>query len=113
MNKTILSGNLGQDPESRYFESGKNVTTFSLAVSDYGKTEWWLVECWGKSGESAANHLRKGSSVIVEGAAGMQFWNDKTTSEAKGKLVLKNARWEFAGSKKDADDSNSYADEEF
>ena len=105
MNKLIISGNLGGDPQAQYFESGRNVAKFSVAVTNYKKeTTWFTVECWGKNGEAAANHLRKGSSVIVEGEAGVECWPDRNTGEAKAKLVVKNARWEFAGTKQASDD---------
>lgn len=70
INRVILTGRLGKPPELRYTQSGKAVTTFSLAVSDNfnrEKTHWINVTVWGKSAENCAQYLDKGSSVAVDG----------------------------------------------
>jgi len=70
LNKVILVGNLGRDPEMRYTKDGVPVTDFSLAVSDGSKaadTTWFRVSCWRGLGELANTHLRKGRQVYVEG----------------------------------------------
>jgi len=75
-NSVQLIGRLGQDPEVRTLTSGKKLTTFSLATSDYYKdskgekvqdTQWHNVVAWGKVGEIAANYLAKGEEVALEG----------------------------------------------
>ena len=71
MNKVILIGNVGRDPEMRYTPSGQAVTSFSVATS-YGKgddkaTEWFNCSAWGKQAELTNEYLRKGSQVYVEG----------------------------------------------
>ena len=71
MNKVILIGNLGCDPEMRYTPSGQAVTSFSIATS-YGKgddkaTEWFNCSAWGKQAELTNEYLRKGSQIYVEG----------------------------------------------
>ncbi len=76
--KLMLIGNLGRDPEMRYTPSGRPVTEFSVAVSHRGKdatsgewvdqgTDWYRVTIWGDRGERAAEQLRKGNRVFVEG----------------------------------------------
>lgn len=71
MNKVILTGNLGADPDSRYTPDGKAVTTFDIAVSDgYGehkKTYWFKIVAWEKLAEVCADNLKKGRKVLVEG----------------------------------------------
>jgi single-strand DNA-binding protein len=76
--KVMLIGNLGRDPEMRYTPSGRPVTEFSVAVSHRGRdaqsgdwvdqgTDWYRVTIWGDRGERAAEQLRKGNRVFVEG----------------------------------------------
>jgi single-strand DNA-binding protein len=76
INKAILVGNLGNDPETRYTQGGMAVTKISLATTSVRKgkdgeqqekTEWHRVTFFGKLGEIAAEYLRKGSQVYVEG----------------------------------------------
>ena len=76
LNKVMLIGNLGKDPEMRYTANGSAVTTFSLAVGrsfagDGGdrreETEWFTVVTWTKLAEIVGQHLQKGRRVYVEG----------------------------------------------
>ena len=71
MNKVILTGRLGKDPEVRYTQSGKCVASFDLAVTEgYGeqqKTNWIPIVAWEKTGEIVGNNLVKGSRCLVEG----------------------------------------------
>ena len=86
VNKVILIGNLGKDPETRSFANGGSVTNVTLATSDSWKdrdgnqqerTEWHNVVFHNKLGEIAAMYLRKGSKVYVEGAIRTRKWQDK------------------------------------
>ena len=76
MNKIIVIGNLGQDPEMRYTSSGQSVTSFSVASNrkyttasgeSREETEWFRVSAWGKLGETCNQFLTKGQQVYVEG----------------------------------------------
>ena len=76
VNKVILIGNLGKDPELRYAPSGSAVTNFSLATSEQWKdqegnpqerTSWHNIVMWGKLAEIAAEYLKKGRKVYIEG----------------------------------------------
>lgn len=76
INKAILVGNLGKDPETRYSGDGKAVTNFSVATSEswkgkdgsqQEKTEWHNCVCFGRLAEIAGEYLRKGSKVYIEG----------------------------------------------
>lgn len=71
VNKAILVGNLGKDPELRYTSSGKAVCNFTLATTEKTKdneyTEWHRITVWGNQAEACTNYLSKGSKVYVEG----------------------------------------------
>ena len=85
INKVILVGNLGKDPELKYTPSGQSVTNFTVATSRSYKdksgewkeeTEWHNVKAWGKTGESVAQYLSKGRQVYVEGRIQTRTWED-------------------------------------
>jgi single-strand DNA-binding protein len=86
VNKVILIGNLGQDPETRYLPSGDAVTNISIATSETWKdkngekqehTEWHRVAFFGKQAEIAGEYLKKGSPVYIEGRIRTRKWQDK------------------------------------
>src|SRR5688500_9633071 len=86
VNKVILIGNLGKDPETRYLSSGDAVTNISVATTDTWKdksgekqehTEWHRVAFFGKTAEIAGEYLKKGSPVYVEGRIRTRKWQDK------------------------------------
>lgn len=83
LNKVMIMGNLGRDPEMRYTPSGKPVTSFSVAVSrSYVKpegertevTDWFNVVAWGRLAEICSQYLTKGSMVYVEGRLETRSW---------------------------------------
>lgn len=86
LNKVILIGNLGKDPELRYTSSGQAVVNFSLATSErwQGKegdkqerTEWHRIVVWGAQGEMCSKYLSKGRQVYLEGRIQTRQWEDK------------------------------------
>ncbi len=86
LNKVIIIGNLGRDPEMRYTPSGKPVTSFSVATSRSwvtadgerrDATEWFNVVAWGNLAEICNQYLRKGSKVYVEGHLQTRCWDDE------------------------------------
>jgi single-strand DNA-binding protein len=86
VNKVILVGNLGRDPEVRYMPEGGAITNISIATTDTWKdkngekqerTEWHRVVFFGKLAEIAGEYLKKGSQVYVEGALRTRKWQDK------------------------------------
>ncbi len=87
VNKVILVGNLGADPETRYMPSGSAVTNLRIATAESWKdkqsgekqerTEWHSVAMFGRLAEIAAEYLRKGSQVYVEGRLQTRKWQDK------------------------------------
>lgn len=91
VNKVILVGNLGQDPEVRYMSNGVAVTNISLATSETWKdrqtgeqrdrTEWHQVVIFGKLAEIAGEYLRKGSQVYIEGQLQTRKWQNQSGQE--------------------------------
>ena len=85
LNKVMIIGFLGRDPEMRYTPSGRPVTTFSVATSRswhsadgdrHEETEWFNVVAWGGLAEVCNQHLRKGQQVYVEGRLQTRRWED-------------------------------------
>lgn len=85
LNKVILIGNLGKDPEMRYTQSGDPIASFSLATSErwtkdgekQERTDWHRVEVFGKQAKVVGDFLVKGRSVCVEGSIRYDEWTDK------------------------------------
>ena len=91
VNKVILVGNLGKDPETRYMPNGKAVTNFTVATSESWKdkqtgeqreqTEWHNIVMYDRLAEIAAEYLKKGSQVYLEGKLRTRKWQDKEGKE--------------------------------
>lgn len=86
INKAILIGNLGKDPELRYTPGGQAVASFSMATSEkwrdkdgvmQDRTEWHNIVVWGRQAEIAKEYLAKGRTVYVEGRIQTRSWEDK------------------------------------
>src|SRR3974390_2326754 len=86
VNKVILVGRLGRDPETRYASGGQAVANFSVATDESYKdrngerqkrTEWHKIVVWGKQAEIAQQYLKKGSLVFIEGRIQSREWQDK------------------------------------
>ncbi len=86
VNKVILVGNLGRDPELRYTQNGQAVANFSVATTDRWnskegqreeRTEWHRIVAWGKTAELCAQYLSKGRSVYIEGRIQSREWEDR------------------------------------
>jgi single-strand DNA-binding protein len=99
VNKVILVGNLGRDPEVRYLPSGGAVANVTIATSEAWKdkntgqqqeqTEWHRVVFYGKLAEIAGEYLKKGSKVYVEGSLHTRKWQDKQTGQDKYSTEIK------------------------
>ncbi len=85
LNKVMIIGRLGRDPEMRYTASGKPVTVFSVAVNRtwttgdgdrHEETEWFNVVAWGNLAEICKQHLHKGQSVYLDGRLQTRSWDD-------------------------------------
>jgi single-strand DNA-binding protein len=86
VNKVILVGNLGADPETRFTQSNTPVCSFRIATTDIWsdrdgnrqeRTEWHRIVAWGKLGEICGQYLRKGKQVYVEGRLQTRQWEDR------------------------------------
>ena len=102
LNKVILIGNLGADPEVRSTSNGSRVATLSLATSrqwknqsgeKQEKTEWHRVVLWGKTAESLSEYLTKGKQLYIEGRLQTRQWDDKDgnkryTTEIRGDRIV-------------------------
>ncbi len=100
INKVILIGNLGQDPDTRYMPSGGAVTNLRVATNESWKdkqtgeqkerTEWHSVAMFGRLAEIAAEYLRKGSQVYVEGRLQTRKWQDRDGNDRYTTEVVAN-----------------------
>jgi len=118
INKVIIIGNLGNDPDTRYLPSGAMVANFSVAVSESWKdkqtgetkerTEWVRVEVWGNAAEACAKYLTKGKQCYVEGKLQTDKWNDKEGVERYTTKVRADTV-QFLGSPRDGNAPQSQA----
>jgi len=92
VNKVILVGNLGRDPERRSTPSGQQVATFSVATSRRWRdrdgnrqeqTEWHNIVVWGRQAEVAGEYLKKGRQIYIEGRLQTRSWDDKQSGEKR------------------------------
>jgi single-strand DNA-binding protein len=112
LNKVMLIGNLGKDPEVRYTTSGTAVASFSLATTDKiknksgeweEKTEWHNITLWARLAEIAGEYLSKGKTVYIEGRLQTRKWQDKdgrdryTTEIVGEKMQMLSAKGEGGG----------------
>ncbi|HUP98592.1 MAG TPA: single-stranded DNA-binding protein [Usitatibacter sp.] len=100
VNKVILIGNLGRDPETRYMPDGGAITNISIATTEtwkdkagekQEKTEWHRVAFFGKLAEIAGEYLKKGSQVYVEGRLQTRKWQDKDGADKYTTEIVANA----------------------
>ncbi|HEY6019156.1 MAG TPA: single-stranded DNA-binding protein [Candidatus Paceibacterota bacterium] len=113
VNKVILVGNLGRDPELRYIPSGDAVVNLAIATTDKYKdksgqtvesTEWHKVNFFGKRAEVCGQYLKKGSQVYIEGSLKTRKYTDKDGVE-KYSTEIRGDRMQMLGSKQDAQSS--------
>lgn len=99
LNKVMIIGHLGRDPEMRYTPSGRPVTTFSVAVSRTwnssdgsrrSETEWFNVVAWGNLAEICNKYLTKGQQVYIEGRLQTRRWDDKEGQKRTSVEVVAN-----------------------
>ncbi len=123
VNKVILVGNLGRDPETRYSPDGAAITNVTIATSDRWKdktsgemkeaTEWHRVVFFGRLAEIAGEYLKKGRSVYVEGKLRTRKWTDKdgndkyTTEVVADNMQMLGSREGMGGGTTDFDDGGS------
>ncbi|MBI0098344.1 single-stranded DNA-binding protein [Snodgrassella alvi] len=115
VNKVILIGRLGRDPETRYMPNGDAITNFSLATDEQWRdrngerqtrTEWHNVSLYGKLGEIANQYLRKGSQVFVEGKIQSRKYTDKDGIERMAYNIIGN-EMKMPSNRNDGSDSGN------
>ena len=116
VNKVILIGNVGKDPEIRYMQSGEPIANFSLATNEVWndksgqrqeRTEWHRVEVFGKTAQVVRDYVTKDKPVYIEGSIRYEEWTDKDgnkrtgtrirVNQFNGKIVLLGGRGEGGG----------------
>lgn len=118
VNKVILIGNLGRDPEVRYTADGTAVASFSIATSenwtDKGsgekreRTEWHRIVAWRRLGEICGEYLSKGKPVYVEGKLQTRSWEKDGVTRYTTEIVASTVQ--FLGSRDSGDGNRSYSD---
>lgn len=103
MNEITLCGRIGQNPEIKYFESGKVKTTFSIASGRWDSqkkeevTDWYNIEIWDKLAETVAEHFKKGKQVIVDGELKKETYTSKDGQEKTNyKVIARNVKYSNA-----------------
>ncbi len=110
VNKAILIGNLGRDPELKYTQSGKAVATFTLATTErwtgqdgqkHEDTTWHNIVAWGRQGEVLNEYMRKGRQIYIEGRIVNRNYDDKEGNKKYiSEIVVQN--FSFIGNRADA-----------
>jgi single-strand DNA-binding protein len=99
LNKVMIIGHLGRDPEMRYTPSGRPVTTFTIATSRswntvdgerHSETEWFNIVAWGNLAEICKQYLTKGQQVYIEGRLQTRRWDDKEGNKHSSVEVVAN-----------------------
>lgn len=107
MNKAILIGRLGRDPELRTTESGKDVCTFSVATTErYGgeaHATWHNCVAWGQTAKMIAEYLAKGREIAIEGRISNRSYDKDGQTKWVSEVIVD--RFEFVGSKAKSDDT--------
>lgn len=116
VNKVILLGNLGNDPEVRHLENGSAVARFSIATSEnytnkngerVEQTEWHRIELWDNLAKIAEQYLKKGNSVYIEGKIRTETWTDKEGNQREGKTIRANSMQLLGGRNNSADEGQT------
>jgi single-strand DNA-binding protein len=119
LNKVMIIGRLGRDPEMRYTPSGRPVTTFNVATtrswnsSDgerHAETEWFNVVAWGSLAEICKQHLVKGQQVYIEGRLQTRVWEDNSGNKRSSTEIVANEMI-VLGDRKESVPSDQESDE--
>jgi single-strand DNA-binding protein len=117
VNKVIIIGNLGQDPEVRYTPSGAAVANFSVATSESWKdkttgeqreqTEWHNIVVWNRTAELVKEYLKKGSKIYIEGSLQTRSWDDESSGQKRYKTEIRGNNIQFLDRREGAGGGNS------
>ncbi|GAB3250368.1 hypothetical protein GCM10027347_08100 [Larkinella harenae] len=119
MNKVILIGNVGNDPEVRYLDGGSVVAKFSVATNEryttrtgeqVDQTEWFRVEVWNDQAKTIEKYVRKGNQIYVEGRLKTETYTDREGKE-RFSLTVRATTFQFLGGRQDGGDGGeAYAE---
>lgn len=118
VNKVILVGRLGRDPEVRSTPSGTTVAKFSIATDEkftdkngerQERTEWHNIVAWARLGEICGQYLKKGKLVYIEGSLRTDSWDDKESGQKKYRTEIVAREMKMLDRKGDDDGGGSYA----
>lgn len=111
LNSVSLVGRTGQDPDVKYFESGAVKASLSIASNRTKQlTDWYAVELWSKAAEVAANYVRKGNQIGINGSLSCEWWNDKNGNGERSKFTVKCDKLTLLGGKRDEENSHAESD---
>jgi single-strand DNA-binding protein len=122
VNKVMILGNLGQDPEVRYTASGMAVCTMNVATTDVRtdkagqrqeNTEWHRVIVWNKQAENCGKYLKKGRSVFVEGRLQTRSWDDKNGQKRYTTEIVASTVQFVGGSRESTNSNNAMVEPSF
>ena len=98
-NNCSFSGSLGKDPDVRFFEDGKAVANFSIAINGRGDSTLWMpVKVWGKQAQVISDYVKKGSQIIVSGELENETWQKE--GQERSRMVLNCRNFSLIGGKK-------------
>lgn len=104
INSVVVVGRVGQDPDMKYFESGKVKTAFSIAVNRWtkegDKTDWFNIELWDKQAEIAGEYVKKGRQVAIDGKLAISKWTNKE-GKAVERYFIRANNLRLLGNKRD------------
>jgi single-strand DNA-binding protein len=119
LNVVNLVGRAGADPEVRYFEQGSVLCKLPLAVDRRSRNseqpDWFNLEIWGKTAEVAADYVRKGKLIAIQGSLKIETWSDRNTGATRSRPVIRVDRLELLGSKRENEPNAvaNYSESEF
>lgn len=104
LNVVNLVGRAGIDPQVKYFESGSVLCEVTLAVNRIKRDDdpdWFNLKMWGKTAEIAANYVKKGGLIGVQGSLEIETWTDRNSGAPRSKPTIRVNRLDLLGSKRD------------
>jgi single-strand DNA-binding protein len=113
LNSVHLVGRVGGTPDIKYFESGSVLCTLTMAVNRRSKnndqTDWFNLKIWGNTAKIAADYVKKGSLIGIQGSLEIESWTDRATGNERSSPVIKVDRLDLLGSKRDQENGADYS----
>ncbi|MBD2307664.1 single-stranded DNA-binding protein [Chroococcidiopsis sp. FACHB-1243] len=113
LNVVTLVGRVGGDPDIKYFESGSVKCRMTLAVRRPTKNseepDWFTLEIWGKTAQTAKDYVRKGSLIGIKGSLKFDTWDDRNTGTPRSTPIILVDKMDLLGSKRDNEAGGGYS----